>query len=354
MTAHKGYETLFHRHEKNPILTAVDWPYPVHTVFNPGATRLADGTTLLLCRVEDRRGHSHLCAARSANGIDGWVIDKEPTLLPDPENHPEELWGIEDPRITYVEELGKYAIAYTAFGKAGPGVALALTSDFRTFERIGLVMQADDKDAALLPRRFGGNFVLLHRPTTDKGSHVWMSMSPDLHNWGNHKLILLARRGSWWDANKIGLSPPLIETPQGWLMLYHGVRQTAAGCLYRLGVALFATDEPDRCIARGDSWIFGPEASYEQKGDVGGVAFPCGTTLGADGDTIHMYYGAADTSVGLATGSLRHILGWLARHDSPEDAPRWNTASVLGPTIPPPPETQPSPHPEGPPAATPH
>src|SRR3990172_3711201 len=81
----RHYETLFHRHRNNPILTAADWPYPAHTVFNAGATRLPDGTTLLLCRVEDRRGHSHLCAARSANGVDGWVIDTEPTLRPDSE-----------------------------------------------------------------------------------------------------------------------------------------------------------------------------------------------------------------------------------------------------------------------------
>ena len=100
------YEVLFHRHPGNPILTAADWPYPAHTVFNAGATRLQDGTTLLLCRVEDRRGHSHLCAARSENGVDGWRIDPEPPLWPDPERHPEELWGIEDPRITFVDELG--------------------------------------------------------------------------------------------------------------------------------------------------------------------------------------------------------------------------------------------------------
>jgi len=314
VTRGRVYETLFHRHQDNPILTAADWPYPVHTVFNPGATRLDDGSTLLLCRVEDRRGHSHLCAARSANGIDGWVVDAEPTMPADPEGHPEELWGIEDPRITFVPELGKYAVAYTAFGKAGPAVALALTEDFRRFERCGIVMQADDKDAALLPRRIDGNFALIHRPMTDQGAHVWISFSPDLHNWGNHKLILMARRGSWWDANKVGLSPPLIETPRGWLMLYHGVRHTAAGCLYRLGAALFALEQPEQCLLRGDSWIFGPETRYEREGDVGNVAFPCGYTLGADLDTINLYYGAADTSVALATGSIRGLLSWLDEH----------------------------------------
>ena len=306
------YETLFYRHQKNPILTAADWPYPAHTVFNPGATTLEDGTTLLLCRVEDRRGHSHLCAARSKNGIDGWIIDPEPTLLPNPSQYPEELWGIEDARITYVKEIRKYVIAYTAFGKSGPGVALASTEDFRSFERYGLVMQPDDKDAAVLPRRVNGNFALIHRPMYDSGAHVWISFSPDLQNWGSHQLMLQARRGGWWDANKVGLSPPLIETPDGWLMIYHGVRQTAAGCLYRLGLALFDLEKPDVCLARGASWIFGPEAPYEREGDVGNVAFPCGLTIGTDGDTIFLYYGAADTSIALATGSLRELMRWLA------------------------------------------
>jgi predicted GH43/DUF377 family glycosyl hydrolase len=310
------YETLFHRHPDNPILTAAHWPYPVHTVFNPGATRLADGTTLLLCRAEDRRGHSHLCAARSSNGIDGWTIDPEPTLRPDPERHPEELWGIEDPRITFVDELGKYAIAYTAFGRKGPGVALALTDDFRTFDRYGLAMQPDDKDAALLPRRINGQFALIHRPWSDPSADIWISYSPDLREWSGRKLVLPARRGSWWDANRIGLSPPLIETPRGWLMLYHGVRRTAAGCLYRLGAALLDLEAPDRCLLRGDSWIFGPESDYEREGDVGYVAFPCGYTLDDDGDGIKLYYGAADTSIAVATGSIAQILNWLDRHNS--------------------------------------
>ncbi len=120
---------LFHRHKLNPILTAENWPYQVNSVFNPGATLLSDGTTLLLCRVEDRRGLSHLCAARSANGVDGWKIDPQPTLMPDPEHFPEELWGIEDPRITYVPELKQYAVVYTAYSSDGPGVALAKRRD---------------------------------------------------------------------------------------------------------------------------------------------------------------------------------------------------------------------------------
>jgi predicted GH43/DUF377 family glycosyl hydrolase len=310
-------EPLLRRYEGNPILTASRWPYSAHAVFNPAATRLPDGTTLLLCRVEDHRGLSHLCAARSANGLDGWIVDPTPTLMPDPVKYPEELWGIEDPRITFVDELGQFAIAYTCFSRGGPGVALALTHDFREFTRCGLVMQPDDKDAALLPRRIDGRFALVHRPKTDVASHIWISYSHDLRDWGGHKLMLPARKGAFWDANKVGLSPPLIETDRGWLMLYHGVRMTAAGCIYRLGLALFALDRPELCLARGDSWIFGPETDYERHGDVGNVVFPCGYTLGSDRDTILVYYGAADTSIGVATGSVSAMLRWLDENAAP-------------------------------------
>jgi predicted GH43/DUF377 family glycosyl hydrolase len=82
---------LFRRHKHNPILTASMWFYPVNSIFNPGSIFMPDGTTLLSCRVEDRRGLSHLCVARSANGEDGWQIHRQPTLLPDVENYPEEL-----------------------------------------------------------------------------------------------------------------------------------------------------------------------------------------------------------------------------------------------------------------------
>ena len=287
--------------------------------FNAAAVRLPDGETLLLCRVEDRRGLSHLCAARSTNGIDHWRIDSQPTMPANPRDYPEELWGIEDSRITYVPELGKYAVAYTSFARGGPGVSLALTEDFKSFDRYGVIMQPEDKDAALLPRRIGGNWALIHRPVTTLGAHMWISYSPDLRHWGSHKVILEARRGGWWDANKIGLCSPPIETAKGWLTIYHGVRQTASGSIYRLGLALFDIEHPEICLQRGDSWIFGPEAPYERGGDVKDVVFPCGQTIGADGDTIYLYYGAGDSCIAMATGSIRSLLCWLDNNSSASD-----------------------------------
>jgi predicted GH43/DUF377 family glycosyl hydrolase len=304
-------EPLLHRHPSNPILTSRDWPYSINSVFNAGATLLDDGSTLLLCRVEERRGLSHLCAARSANGVDGWQIDPVPTLMPNPDEYPEELWGIEDPRLTYVPELQQYAVVYTSYSRGGPGVSLALTKDFRSFERYGVIASPDDKDAALLPRRIGGRWALIHRPMTALGAHIWISYSPDLRHWGSHKVMLEARRGAWWDANKIGLASPPIETARGWLVLYHGVRQTPSSALYRLGLALFDLEKPDECLLRGDSWIFRAETDYERGGDVHDVVFPCGYTVGLDGDTLNIYYGAADSCIGLAHASVRCLLAWL-------------------------------------------
>jgi len=313
-------DILFTRYSLNPILTAKDWPYSINSVFNAGATLLPDGSTLLLCRVEDRRGHSHLCAARSVNGVNNWMIDTEPSMPALPELYPEEVWGIEDPRVTFVPELDQYAVVYTSYSRGGPGVSLALTKDFRTYERFGVIMPPDDKDAALLPRRINGFWALIHRPMTPLGAHIWISYSPDLRHWGSHKLMLEARRGAWWDANKIGMSPPPIETPRGWLMIYHGVRRTPSSSIYRLGLALFDLGQPEKCLVRGDSWMFAPEAEYERRGDVQDVVFPCGYTIAADGDTINLYYGAADSSIALAHGSIRSLLTWLDANGHSEHA----------------------------------
>jgi len=241
-------------------------------------------------------------------------------MEPDAKKHPEEAWGIEDPRVVWIPELEKFSITYTSYSPAGPGVSLALTTDFRSFERLGSVMPPEDKDAALLPRRFNGEWAMIHRPVPRSGgAHIWVSFSGDLRHWGEHHLLFTARRGPWWDANKIGLSPPLIETAEGWLMLYHGVRETAAGCIYRVGVALLDLEDPRRCLMRGSKWIMGPEADYERTGDVAYVVFPCGFTMADDGDTVNLYYGAADTSIGLATGSITEILGWLKENQTPDD-----------------------------------
>ena len=132
----KSSADLFTRSPHNPIITAASLPYLANSVFNPAAASI-DGETILLLRVEDRRGISHLTVARSKDGLTGWVIDGEPSLRSAPDRHPEELWGIEDPRVTWLPEEGQFVIAYTAYSRRGPLVSLATTTDFRTFRRLG-------------------------------------------------------------------------------------------------------------------------------------------------------------------------------------------------------------------------
>jgi predicted GH43/DUF377 family glycosyl hydrolase len=316
----RPFPELFRRHPDNPILTAHDWPYPAHTVFNAAACQAGD-ETILLVRVEDRRGHSHLTVARSNDGVSNWAIDSKPTFEPCPEECPEEVWGVEDPRITWLEDRNEWIIAYTAYSYGGPLVSLASTKDFSTFKRLGPVMPPDDKDAAVFPRRFKGRYAMVHRPySTGKfGAHIWISYSPDLKHWGDHHVMLYARRGAWWDANKIGLSPPPLETDEGWLILYHGVRTTASGSLYRLGLALLDLDDPGRVIRRGEDWVFAPEEDFERQGDVNGVVFPCGWVADKNGD-IRMYYGGADSCMALATAKTSELLDYLRNCPEPSDS----------------------------------
>jgi predicted GH43/DUF377 family glycosyl hydrolase len=313
-----GGATLFTRSAANPIITAGDLPYPANSVFNPGAARL-DGDTVLLLRVEDLRGLSHLTVARSTDGIHGWWIDHRPTFASDPGGHPEEVWGVEDPRITWLPEREEYAIAYTAFSRRGPLVSLAMTRDFRTFTRLGPAMPPEDKDAALFPRRIDGRWALIHRPTpVAGGAHVWVSFSPDLRHWGDHSLLMHAREGAWWDSGKIGLGPPPLETPEGWLILYHGVRYTASGAIYRVGLALLDLDDPLIVLHRSDGWVMGPVEPYEQAGDVAGVVFPCGWVHDPATDELRIYYGAADSSVAVATARLSDVVTYIRSCPKPD------------------------------------
>jgi predicted GH43/DUF377 family glycosyl hydrolase len=322
-----AYPELFRRHAANPILTAQDWPYPAHTVFNAGACQVGN-ETILLVRVEDRRGHSHLTVARSNDGVSNWRISPKPSFAPDAETFLEEAWGVEDPRLTWVEERREWIIAYTAYSPNGPLVSLARTEDFVSFSRLGPVMPPEDKDAAVFPRRFGKRFAMIHRPVSfgSSGAHIWLSFSPDLTHWGDHHVLLHARRGAWWDANKIGLSPPPVETAEGWLLMYHGVRHTPGGCLYRLGLALLDLEDPRRVLRRSDEWVFAPQAPYERQGDVNGVVFPCGWVVDLSSGAIRLYYGGADSCVALATAQLSDVLDYLKSCPAP---PMRNRAGLV-------------------------
>ena len=304
-------QALFTRHPANPILTPGHLPYVANSIFNPGVGRVG-GETLLLVRVEDMRGISHLIVARSSDGATNWRFDAEPLLVPPANSHPEEIWGCEDPRLTWLPEREEWAIAYTAYSRRGPLVSLAMSRDFTSVRRLGPVMPPEDKDAALFPRRIDGRWAMIHRPSPLRGgAHIWISYSPDLRHWGDHELLLEAHDGAWWDAGKIGLGPPPLETTDGWLICYHGVRMTASGPIYRAGLALLDLDNPRIVLRRTPEWVLGPATPYERSGDVNKVVFPTGWVLDAATNTLSMYYGAGDSVIALATANLSEILAHL-------------------------------------------
>jgi len=301
-------ELLFERYLNNPILTANDWPYHVNSVFNPGAIKFND-KYLLLVRVEDKRGFSHFNTAISSDGKTNWKISKKPVLYPT-EKYMEEQWGLEDPRIVYLEKLKKYAITYVSFSKGGPVVSLALTEDFKKYKRMGVLLPPEDKDACLFPNTFKGRYALIHRPVIRGEAHIWISFSPDLKHWGDHRIVLEARPGSW-DCHRVGLGPQPIRTKDGWLIIYHGVRVTASGSIYRVGLALLDLNDPTKIIKRSDEWVFGPKKAYERIGDVTSVTFPTGVIYNEETKEVYMYYGAADSSVCLAFAKLDRLLDYM-------------------------------------------
>lgn len=163
-------QSIFLRSQHNPLLTTADLPIPADAVLNPGVVEF-NGEVLLLLRIADRRGLSQIRVARSTNGVDNWKIDPEPLLKPRLPDHPYEEWGCEDPRVTQIGP-NKWLIAYVAFSRYGPAVALATTEDFQSVTRLGVVLAPTNKDAALFPCKFDNQWIMLHRPVTGGQEHI--------------------------------------------------------------------------------------------------------------------------------------------------------------------------------------
>jgi predicted GH43/DUF377 family glycosyl hydrolase len=261
---------------------------------------------------------SHLCVARSADGIVDWRVDSTPFLAGN-EHDATSRWGVEDPRITRMDEMDAWFIAYTSYGPAGPCVALAVTRDFRDVDRIGVAMPPEDKNASLLSRHIDGQFVLFHRPSSQISGRadVWLSRSTDLRSWTRPEPVLSARAGTWWDSVRIGMGPPPLETPHGWLGIYHGVRLSVTGPVYRIGLVLLDLDNPALVRHRSDEWVLAPYTTYERCGDVPNAVFPTGLVHDPATDELRLYYGAADTSIAVATARLGDVLDYLL--SCPED-----------------------------------
>jgi beta-1,2-mannobiose phosphorylase / 1,2-beta-oligomannan phosphorylase len=243
-----------------------------------------NGSTLYLTSV------SYLRLARSKDGLH-FAVEDNALLLPSNEL---EQFGVEDPRITLIGDT--YYITYSAVSAKGVGVGLASTRDFVNVERHGLIFGPENKDVILFPERIGGLYYALTRPVPKAigQPEIWIAQSPDLLHWGHHHFLLGLRENAW-DSGRIGGGAVPLRTELGWLELYHAADRQDRYCM---GAVLLDADDPSKVLAQTPGPILKPEADYELSGFFGGVVFSCGVLV--DGDSLKLYYGAADTVMACA------------------------------------------------------
>lgn len=248
---------------------------------------------------------SHLRVIRCG---DGHAVRKITDVTFGPQSELEEF-GVEDPRITPLN--GRYYFTYVAVSRHGPATALASTSDFRTFERHGIIFCPENKDVVLFPDKIDGAFAALHRPvcgTPFTRPEMWVARSPDLIHWGAH--TPLTTGGGAWQSGRVGAGPPPVRVPEGWLAIYHGnrhpTRPGAVGTYYG-GALLLDANDPTRVLKRTAEPFMMPEADFERTGFVPNVVFPTGAVQ--DGEKLLVYYGAADAVTAVAEFELRELLG---------------------------------------------
>ena len=246
---------------------------------------------------------SHLRVARSQDGI-AFNVDAEPALTP---HIDVEEYGVEDPRATFLD--GLWYVTYVSVSRWGITTSLATTTDFRSFERRGVIFLPDHKDVVIFPEKIGGKYVALTRPMPQSFSRifgVWVAFSDDLVEWGGHETVCLPR---WehWDELRTGASAVPFRTKDGWLELYHGVNRNHR---YAMGGVLLDADDPRKVLARSPFPILAPGTAYERLGLFNDTVFSCGV-VHLDDDRIRMYYGAADSCIAAADFSVNEILASL-------------------------------------------
>ncbi len=305
---------IIKRYERNPILTKNDVPYPVATVLNAAVTKY-NNKYIMIFRSHLRNGRSILGIADSNDGFK-FKVAKKPFMIPSKDGIFKEYeeYGIEDPRITFIDD--EYLITYSAYSRYGVRVALAKTKDFNKVERFSLITESDHRNIVIFPEKFSGLYVCLDRPHSQMIPwSIWISYSPDLKFWGNSKLIMKPAHYHW-DEVKIGPGAPPIKTKYGWLSIYHGVFHTMDGNIYRLGVALHDLSDPSRIIGVGDNWILQPEEPYEITGYVHNVVFSCGAVPEDDG-TLKIYWGGADSVMCVGTAKINDIVNHCLENPRP-------------------------------------
>ncbi|QVY66159.1 glycosidase [Polaribacter sp. Q13] len=327
------------KHEKNPIFSPNPDNYWENIVVcNPGVW-YENGKFSMLYRAagDDKEHFIRFGLAESTDGVNFTRVSDKPVFSPSIDGP--DMGGVEDPRIAKFGDEFYVTYAYRPFppgqywkfahdvillpesGEDTPLVyknnvansGLAISKDLKTFKRLGRITTAnlDDRDVILFPEKINGKFAMLHRPKewigkkygTEKPA-IWIRFTDDLMVWEEESTLLISGINGTWEE-KVGGSTPPLKTKEGWLVIYHGVENGGLG-YYRAGAALLDLDDPTKVIGRLKNWIMEPEHDYEIEGYYKGCVFPTGNVIIED--TLHVYYGAADKYIGLATCSVNELL----------------------------------------------
>ena len=329
------------RYDGNPILS----PNPANeweslAVFNPAAWYDDDKKQVLLLYRAAESGPEYKCYFGLAVSNDGYHFERvsdRPAFSPSIDGF--DASTVQDPRMVKIGQYYyiTYAFRFFPFGqfwmpkeeqykppvcpqdfprilrKNATSTGLLLTKDFKSFIRAGRLTDPmlDDRDVILFPEKISDKYVMMHRPLEWVGNKygtefpaVWISMAEDL--LGFRKSRLLMKQKHDWESGKIGINTPTIKTKHGWLTTYHAV---GADKYYRLGALLLDLKDPTKVLHRTTDWIMQPEEEYEIDGYYKGCVFPCGKVV--IGETLFVYYGAADKYVALATCHLEELLDYL-------------------------------------------
>ena len=298
------------RYKENPIIDR----NPIENVariFNSAVVPY-EGKYVGIFRGEQTNGVSFLYFGRSEDGIH-WNFEKDKIQFVDEKGNDFQPKYAYDPRLVEIE--GVYYIMWcTDF--YGAAIGMAKTTDFKTFTRIENPFIPYNRNAVLFPRKVHDNFMLLSRPS-DSGhtpfGDIFLSESPDMEFWGRHRHVM-GKSNEWWESVKIGGGTAPIETSEGWLLFYHGVSGTCNGFVYSIGGAILDIDNPSIVKYRCENFLLTPETWYEERGFVPNVVFPCATLTDKDTGRIAIYYGAADSYVGLAFTQVDMVVDYIKKY----------------------------------------
>ena len=298
------------RYSENPIIER-NPVRDVARIFN-SAVIPYEGGFIGVFRGEQTNGIPFIYLGRSKDAIH-WDFDEKKIAFKDENGNDYMPKYAYDPRLVRVEDTYYLIWCQDFYGAA---IGVAKTQDFKVFTRIENPFLPFNRNAVLFPRKIDGKYMMLSRPS-DSGhtpfGDIFVSESRDMEYWGHHRHVM-GKGNEWWESLKIGGGAAPIETSEGWLLFYHGVSGTCNGYVYSIGGAILDINDPSIVKYRCETFLLTPEKWYEERGFVGNVTFPCATIQDAESGRIAIYYGAADTYVGLAFTTVTEVVEYIKAH----------------------------------------